>query len=82
MRAPIGRGRRGPDGPLLEKGGIGDGADDTARRRSLPIGEEYVTHLEKRLRIRPVGVVSKNDIGDRKMALAIFSCNFRDACAS
>lgn len=31
------------------------------------------TYLEKRLRIRPAGVVSKKDIGDRKMAKAIRS---------
>lgn len=38
------------------------------------------TYLEKRFRIRPLGVVSKNDIGLRKMAYAILSCSFRDAC--
>jgi hypothetical protein len=38
-------------------------------------------YLENLLRIRPAGVTSKNDIGDRKMAVAILSCNFRDAYA-
>jgi len=38
------------------------------------------TYLENRFRIRPLGVVSKNDIGLRKMAYAILSCSFRDAC--
>jgi len=31
------------------------------------------TYLEKRFRIRPVGVTSKNDMGDLKIAIAIFS---------
>lgn len=39
------------------------------------------TYLEKRFRIRPVGVVSKKLIGDLKMAKAIRSCNFREAYA-
>ena len=30
--------------------------------------------------MRPAGVTSKNDIGERNMAVAIRSCNFRDAC--
>jgi hypothetical protein len=38
------------------------------------------TYLENRFRMRPTGVVSKKDIGDRKMAYAIRSCNFREAC--
>lgn len=37
------------------------------------------TYLEKRLSMRPAGVVSKKFMGDRKMANAILSCNFRDA---
>jgi hypothetical protein len=37
------------------------------------------TYLEKRLRIRPAGVVSKNSIGLRKIANAILSCSFREA---
>lgn len=32
--------------------------------------------------MRPLGVVSKKLIGERKMAYAILSCNFRDACIS
>lgn len=36
-------------------------------------------YLEKRLRILPVGVVSKNDMGDLKMALAMRSWSLRDA---
>ena len=39
-------------------------------------------YLEKRLRIRPAGVVSKKLIGERKMAKAIRSCNLRLACVS
>jgi hypothetical protein len=39
-------------------------------------------YLEKRLSTRPVGVVSKKLIGDRKMAKVIRSCNFREAYAS
>jgi hypothetical protein len=38
------------------------------------------THLENLFRILPAGVTSKNDIGDLKMAVAILSCNFLDAC--
>lgn len=37
------------------------------------------TNLEKRLSILPAGVVSKKLIGDRKIAKAILSCNFREA---
>jgi len=40
------------------------------------------TYLEKRLRIRPLGVVSKKLIGDLKMANAILSWSFLDACRS
>lgn len=32
--------------------------------------------------MRPLGVVSKNVIGDLKMANAILSCSLRDACIS
>ena len=38
-----------------------------------------VAHLENLFRIRPAGVTSKKDIGDLKMAVAILSCNFREA---
>jgi hypothetical protein len=38
------------------------------------------THLENLFRILPAGVTSKKDIGDLKMAVAILSCNFLDAC--
>jgi len=41
--------------------------------------QQEATYLEKRLRIRPLGVVSKNDMGLRKIAYAILSCSFRDA---
>jgi hypothetical protein len=37
-------------------------------------------NLENRLRMRPAGVVSKKLIGLRKIAIAILSCSFRDAC--
>ena len=37
------------------------------------------TYLENRLRIRPLGVVSKKLIGLRKIAYAILSCSFREA---
>ena len=36
-------------------------------------------YLENRLRIRPLGVVSKKLIGLRKIAYAILSCSFREA---
>lgn len=32
------------------------------------------------MRIRPAGVISKKDMGDRKIAVAILSCSFLDAC--
>lgn len=38
------------------------------------------TYLENRFNIRPVGVVSKKLIGDRKMAHAMFWCSFLLAC--
>lgn len=50
----------------LQKGG---GTDD-----------KKTTHLENLFRILPAGVTSKKDIGDLKMAMAIRSCNFLDAC--
>jgi hypothetical protein len=37
------------------------------------------TYLEKRFKIRPAGVVSKKDIGLRKIAKAMRSWSFRDA---
>lgn len=40
------------------------------------------TYLENLFRMRPLGVVSKNDIGERKMACAILSCSLREACGS
>jgi hypothetical protein len=46
-----------------------DGTDDKKR-----------THLENLFKILPAGVTSKKDIGDLKMAVAILSCNFLDAC--
>jgi hypothetical protein len=39
------------------------------------------TYLENRFRMRPAGVVSKKLIGLLKIANAILSCNFLDACA-
>ena len=45
------------------------------------LNSKRVTYLEKRLSMRPVGVTSKNDMGDLKMALAIFSWSFREACS-
>jgi len=39
----------------------------------------WTTYLEKRLSIRPAGVVSKKLIGLLKMAKAILSCNLREA---
>lgn len=50
------------------------------RRAAARGGEE--TNLEKRLRMRPAGVVSKKLIGDRKMAKAILSWSLRDAYGS
>jgi hypothetical protein len=38
------------------------------------------TYLENLFKILPAGVVSKNDIGDLKIATAILSCNFLEAC--
>lgn len=56
-------------------------ADTTARKhRSQPrrfiemVISMTLTSLEKRLTILPVGVVSKNDIGERMMEYNIFSC--------
>ena len=46
----------------------------------ISCGNGQRTNLENRLRIRPAGVVSKKLIGARKMACAILSCNFREAC--
>ncbi len=40
------------------------------------------THLENLLRMRPAGVTSKKDMGDLKIAVAILSCNLRDAYAN
>lgn len=40
------------------------------------------TYLEKRFKMRPAGVVSKKLIGDLKMANAILSCSFREACGT
>lgn len=40
-----------------------------------------VTHLENLFSIRPAGVMSKKDMGDRKIAVAILSCSFLDAYA-
>ena len=39
-----------------------------------------ITHLENLFNILPAGVTSKNDIGDLKMAVAILSCSFLEAC--
>lgn len=41
---------------------------------------KYATYLENRLSMRPTGVVSKKDMGDRKIAYAMRSCNFLEAC--
>jgi hypothetical protein len=43
---------------------------------------EGKTYLENRLSMRPAGVVSKKLIGERKIAKAIRSCNFRLAWES
>jgi hypothetical protein len=40
------------------------------------------THLENLFKMRPAGVTSKKDMGDLKMAVAILSCNLRDAYAN
>lgn len=40
------------------------------------------TYLENLFRIRPLGVVSKKFIGERKMACAILSCSLREAYRS
>lgn len=47
--------------------------------KGLAVSRGMTTHLEKRLRIRPAGVVSKNSMGLRKIANAILSCSFREA---
>lgn len=57
----------------------------SARANALPrvsMTEVTVTYLENRFKIRPVGVVSKKLIGLRKIAYAMRSCSFRDACTS
>ena len=38
------------------------------------------TSLEKRFKMRPAGVVSKKDMGLRKIAIAIFWCKILAAC--
>ena len=49
----------------------------------VSVGDEVTrqasTYPENRLRIRPAGVVSKNLIGDLKMAKAILSWSLREA---
>jgi hypothetical protein len=45
-------------------------------------GKVTDTHLENLFRMRPAGVTSKKDMGDLKIAVAILSCNFRDAYAN
>lgn len=40
---------------------------------------EEGTYLENRFRILPAGVVSKKDMGDLKIAVAMRSCSFREA---
>ena len=45
-------------------------------------GRATDTHLENLFRMRPAGVTSKKDMGDLKIAVAILSCNLRDACAN
>src|SRR4051812_7337685 len=47
------------------------------RRGGQPGRSRARTYLENRLRMRPLGVVSKKLIGERKMAKAIRSCSFR-----
>lgn len=42
-------------------------------------GIDSVTYLENLFNMRPVGVTSKKDMGDLNIAVAIRSCNFRDA---
>ena len=37
------------------------------------------TSLENRFIIRPIGVTSKNDIGDRKMLVSMYLCNVPEA---
>lgn len=58
-----------------------DLVDVTSAQVSIGLNRVLYGHayLEKRLRILPVGVVSKNDMGDLKMALAIRSWSLRDA---
>lgn len=45
----------------------------------MQLGFIQQTYLEKRFKIRPAGVVSKNDMGLLKMAKAMRSCSFLDA---
>jgi hypothetical protein len=60
-------------GNLQGQGGILHLVDHWLEMESAP------TCLEKRLRMRPAGVVSKKLIGERNMANAILSCNLREA---
>lgn len=47
-----------------------------------PKNNQKGTNLENLFRIRPLGVVSKKLIGDLKIANAILSWSFREACVN
>jgi len=65
----------GPPSPSLR-----DAAPETFHQRGAEWGGRLeAAYLENLFKIRPAGVTSKKDIGDRKMAVAILSCSFRDA---
>lgn len=49
--------------------------------RVIALKSARLAYLENLFRMRPLGVVSKKLMGDRKMAWAILSCNLRDACS-
>jgi hypothetical protein len=60
--------------------GSGSGHPTSSLSAFMNVGKgDDATYLEKRLRIRPVGVVSKKLIGALKIAKAILSWSFREA---
>lgn len=56
------------------------GANITGATVEVAACEGSSTHLENLFNMRPLGVVSKKFMGDRKIAWAILSCNLREAC--
>lgn len=66
--------------PSFRVGGTQCYCDDNTEHRPTIAGDFDSTYLENRFRMRPLGVVSKNVMGERMMACAILSCNLREAC--